>query len=191
MSGVSRTITCERTNAPYLLFGMEALLGRPRASTIVCGTDVELIKFPAVELNIREDGAAQVAQFDAFVQSELQSMSLFKGVTQRQLKSVAQLLQLEEHPAGTKLFAMGNPGDKVTSSCTAPSRSTRASSCRLSRARRPRRRWGFRCLVMALIDRKLRVASAVCDTDSKLLVLLNDQFACMMTVPDIKAGYGG
>ena len=41
---------------------------------------------------------------------------------------------------------------------------------------------------MALIDRKPRVASAVCDTDSKLLVLPNDQFAsCMMTVPDIKA----
>lgn len=196
VSGVSRTITCERRpNAPYLLFGMEALLGRPRASTIVCGTDVELIKFPAVELNIREDGAAQVARkvFDAFVQSELQSMSLFKGVTQRQLKSVAQLLQLEEHPAGTKLFAMGNPGDKVYiimhGAVSIYKGKQLVQRLQAEQGQAATSEMGLPVFgEMALIDRKPRVASAVCDTDSKLLVLPNDQFAsCMMTVPDIKA----
>ena len=85
--------TEKRPNAPFVLFGKESLLGRPRGSSVDCVADCDVIKFPAVDLNIREDGAAQVARkvFDAFVQTELQAMSLFQGVSQRQLKQLAPL----------------------------------------------------------------------------------------------------
>ena len=37
---------------------MESLLGRPRQSTLSCLEDVEIIKFSAVDLNVKEEGAA-------------------------------------------------------------------------------------------------------------------------------------
>ena len=58
-----RTLTCDRrANCVFTLFGMEALLGRTRSSTISVLDDAEVLKFHASDLNIRKDGAAKVAR---------------------------------------------------------------------------------------------------------------------------------
>jgi CRP-like cAMP-binding protein len=103
LSGVDRVLTASGLpEAPFALFGMEALFGRPRASTIVAQSDVAVLKFSAVDLNIREDGAAKVARkvFNAFVEAELMHMALFAGVTPKQLKQANQRPPPESpHPA--------------------------------------------------------------------------------------------
>ena len=157
--------------------------------------DCDVIKFPAVDLNIREDGAAQVARkvFDAFVQTELQAMSVFQGVSQRQLKQLAPLLSLEEHPSGSKLFSIGSPGDKVFimmhGAVSIYKGKTRLSQLHAEQGQAASSSLGLPIFgEMALIDRKPRVVSVVCDMDCKLLVLPVDQFAAAMFIlPDLKA----
>ena len=62
IGGVEVTRSCDRTkpNAQYILFGMDSLLGRPRASTVKAISECELIRFPAVDLHLHEDGALKV-----------------------------------------------------------------------------------------------------------------------------------
>ena len=71
-------------------------------------------------------------------------MSLFRGVSAKQLKQIVPLFNLEEHPVGTTIFGMGNPGDKVQSLARARgqlSLLTEATSMRLLSALTPRQAW--------------------------------------------------
>jgi CRP-like cAMP-binding protein len=102
-------------HSSYFVFGMDALLGRPRSSSVQAITNVDVIRFSATGLNISTDGAAKVAKkvFDLFVEGELSHMALFSNINARQLKQIVPLFSLEEHPAGTPIFAAGMPGDKI------------------------------------------------------------------------------
>jgi len=194
--GVDRYLSASGgPESPFVLFGMESLLGRPRASTVVAHTDAFVLKFSAVDLNVREDGAAKVARkvFNAFVEAELMHMALFAGVTPKQLKQVVPLFALEEHTAGTQLFAMGNPGDKVYiimhGSVNILKGSLLLQTLHAEQGQAATSDLGLPVFgEMAMLDRKPRNAAAHCVSDVKLLVLPHEQFAaCMLIMPDIKA----
>ena len=191
-----QVVTAER--GQFLLFGMESLLGRPRNSTIRALGDLDVMKFTATDLNIKEDGAVKVARkvFDAFVEGELCHMSLFKGVSTKQMKQLVPLLALEEPPAGTVLFREGNPGDKVFIMMHGSVQIMKGSlMLSMLKAEQGQAAAGAKNDVglpvfgeMALLDRRPRVATAVTVTDCKLLVLPVDQFAAaMLIIPNIKA----
>ena len=195
LAGVDRTITVERrADAQFVLFGMEALLGRPRACTVDAMEDVDIIKFSAVDLNIREDGAAKVARkvFNAFVESELSQMTLFNSLSTKQLKQVAALFFLEEVASGTVIFKAGSPGDKVYivmhGNVEIRKGSKLLSTLRAEQGCSGSSELGLPVFgEMAMLDRKPRVADVKAVSDCKLLVLPYEQFAaCMLIVPDMK-----
>lgn len=194
--GVDRYLSASGgPESPFVLFGMESLLGRPRASTVVAHTDAFVLKFSAVDLNVREDGAAKVAQkvFNAFVEAELCHMSLFQGVPSKLLKQVVPLFALEEIRAGTTIFGMGSPGDKVFvvmhGSVQIVKGSLTLQTLHAEQGQAATSDIGLPVFgEMAMLDRKPRTASAVAVSDCKLLVLPHEQFAaCMLIMPDIKA----
>lgn len=191
------THTASRTGGSrgYVLFGMEAIHGKPRASTISALADVEVIKFSTSGLNMSDSNASKVAQkvFHSFVEGELSCMSLFKGLAAKTLKLVVPLFFLEEHEAGTKLFDVGNPGDKVYilmhGSITIQKGKQVLNTLVSEQGTSAKTEAGLPVFgEMAMIDRKTRMAAAYAATDCKLLVLPVEQFAaCMLLVPDIKA----
>ena len=196
IAGVDTTTTVERRpDAKFVLLGMESLLGRPRQSTLSCLEDVEIIKFSAVDLNVKEEGAAKVARkvFESFVSDELSHMPLFRTISPKQLKQILPLFALEEAPAGKTIFNMGAPGDKVYillhGSCQMIKGREVLQTMRAEQGQASTTEYGLPVFgEMALLDRKPRIAAAVAMSDCKLLVLPHEQFAAsMLIVPDIKA----
>ena len=190
-----RTLECDRRpNCAFTLLGMEALVGRPRASTVSVLHDCELLKFAASDLNIRRDGADKIARrvFNAFLEGELAATSAFKGLPSKRLRDLVALLVLEEHAAGTKLYDPGNPGDIVyllmhgsvtVLKAKAPIATLTAFEGQATSTEGGMPIFGH----MALIDRNPRTTGAVCATDCKLLVLPLESWAsCLMAVPDLK-----
>lgn len=190
-----RNLVCDRrAGCVFTLIGMESVVGRPRTSTITVLEDTELLRFQATDLNIRRDGAAQIARkvFNAFLEGELAATSAFKGLPSKALKLVVPLLVLEEYDAGTTLFVPGNPGDKVfivMHGSVTIMKSTRviatlsAEQGQATSAEQGMPVFGH----MALVDRgSLRRNTAVCATDTKLLVLPLESWAsAIMAAPDL------
>ena len=192
-----RTLTCDRrSGCTFTLIGMEALVGRPRLSTISVLDDCELLKFQAADLNIRRDGADQIARkvFNAFLEGELAATSAFKGLATKALKQLVEMLVLEEHEAGTTLYGPGNPGDKVFvlmhGSVTVLKSKIQIAALSAEQGQATSAEDGMPIFGhMALVDRgSLRRTSAVCATDAKLLVLPLESWAsACMAVPDLKS----
>jgi len=192
------THTCVRTaegGRGYVLFGMEALYGRPRATSISALCDVEVIKFSTAGLNMTDQSAVKVAKkvFHTFVEGELSHMSLFRGLPPKTLKLVVPLFTLEEHASGTQIFDVGMPGDKVYilmhGSVTIAKGKTVLATLVSEQGQSASALQGLPIFgEMAMLDRRPRIAAASAATDCKLLVLPVEQFAaCMLLVPDIKA----
>jgi len=198
VSRPSSLVQCDgRPHSKYTLFGMDALLGQPRTSTMMAEQDCELIVFPAHQLNIREDGAATVARkvFESFVEGELSHMAPFADLSHRILRQLVPLFTLEEHAEGTKLFTVGMPGDKVyillhgSVVITKGALTLATFRAEQGQAASSPDQIGLPLFgETALLDRRPRVAAATTLTDSKLLVLPNEQFsACMYLLPDMKS----
>ena len=155
------------------------------------------MRFAANDLNVQQDGASKIARkvFHTFVEGELTAMSLFDGLPSKTLKQLVPLFSLEEWPAGTSLFDVGNPGDKVYmlmhGSITVSKGQLVLATLTAEQGVRATSASGSGLPVfgeMAMLDRKPRVAAARCATDVKLLVLPVDQFTlATMIVPDIKS----
>ena len=197
--GANRELRVDRkaggSSSGFVLFGMESLLGRPRASTIDVMEDADVIKFTAVDLNIQQDGAVKVARkvFNAFVEGELCHMALFNGVAPRVLKQVVPLFSLEEIESGGTIFTAGGPGDKVYilmhGSVGIWKGKLLLNTLSAEQGTSSATEMGLPVFgEMAMIDRRPRAAMATAQTDVKLLVLPYDQFAaCMMILPDMKS----
>jgi len=113
-----RAVVCPRgAGCEYVLFGTEALLGKPRASTMSCSDDVEVLTFNADELHLhlRPDGVAKVRRklFETMVEAELVHTDLFRDLPSRSVREFVCLLELREVLAGEVLFDLGNPADCV------------------------------------------------------------------------------
>lgn len=191
-----RTIAVERRpGCRFALFGLEALVGRPRQSTMSVVEEVDVLKFPAAELNILRDGADKIARkvFNAFLEGELAHTWCFRGVTPSRLKQVIALFDIEDVVAGTTIFEAGSPGDRVfllmhgavsllrgqLSVATLTAEQGQATSME----------HGMPVFgELAMVDRRPRSTKAVATVDSKLLVLPLEQWAaCTLAVPDLKS----
>lgn len=187
-----------RPGSCYVLFGMEALLGRTRTSSVSALEDSEVLTFVAsdLHLHLRKDGVAHVARkvFDCFVEAELRHTTPFRDMPARQLKQLVSLLSLEDLAAGTELYQIGSPADKLYilthgrvdivkgAHVLAKLEATQGQAANLPPFGLPI--FGE----MAVLDRKPRVNAAVVTADAKLLVLPVEQFAaCTLAVPDFKA----
>lgn len=191
-----RTLHCEkRAGASFLLFGMEALVGRPRQSTITVLEDCAVLKFPASDLNIRRDGAEQIARkvFNAFLEAELAHTYCFRGMASRSIKSLVTFLEPEECPAGTPLYGAGNPGDKVYvlmhGAVTLLRGKVTVATLSVEQGQASNTEHGLPIFgERAMLDRQPRSLAAVATADCKLLVLPLEQWAaCSISVPELKS----
>lgn len=191
-----RTLSCSRRpGVKYTLFGMEALVGRPRTSTISVLDDCEILKFSAENLNIRKDGAAKVARkvFDAFLEGELAHTYAFRGMPSKRLKQLVTMLEQEKHEAGEVLYAPGNPGDKVFflmhGSVVLLKGSVPVATLSAEQGQATSTEFGMPIFgENAMLDRRPRSLTCKILSETTLLVLPLEQWAPMtMAVPDFKA----
>ena len=192
-----RLLTCpKRAGSKFTLLGMESLVGRKRDSTItVLDEGCELVRFQAGSLNIRSDGAAQVARkvFNAFLEGELAHTHAFRGLPMKQVKALVTILEQENYEAGEALYAPGNPGDKVFllmhGSVAFFKGSTPLATLTAEQGSATATEHGMPIFgENAMLDRRPRALTCRVTADSKLLVVPLEQWAAMtMAVPDFKA----
>ena len=187
-------VASKRPGSTFTLFGMEALVGRPRQSTVSVLGECEVLKFAADDLNIRRDGAEKIARkvFNAFLEGELGYTYPFRGMPPRQLKALVALLEQEEHEAGETLYAPGNPGDKVFllmhGSVTLLKGSVPVASLTAEQGQATSTDHGMHIFgEKAMLDRRPRSLTCRVTSETKLLVLPLEQWAAMtLAVPDFK-----
>ena len=185
--------------ARYVLFGTEALHGKPRTSTVSAAADTNITKFTSADLLVSKAGALQVAQniFHAFVEGEMAHMALFKGIEHAVLSKVVPLFTLEEHPEGTEIFGPGEPATSVYIIMHGVIVISRRKQTLTTLSAEQGQALGHAGDVeiegmpvfgeMAILDRKPRMASAKAATDCKLLSLSYEHFdECMALIPDLK-----
>ena len=192
-----RTIACDRkAGCEYVLCGVEGLLDRPRASTMTCIDDVEVLTFNCNELHLhlRPDGVAKVKRklFEATVESELVHTALFKGLPHRVLKEVATLMELEEVEAGSHIFELGGPSSSVYLVMSGAVELLKGRQLLNTLSVPP---GGAAAMAnglpafgeAAMLDRRPRTANARAVVDTKLLVIPVENFATLtIAVPDFK-----
>lgn len=193
-----RVVACTTGAYPqFVLFGTEALFGRPRASTISALETCDVLKFHTSDLsaNLRKDGYEKVQRilFDMYLATELEyTTPAFEGAPQRVLRTVGSLLVVEEVEAGTQIYGAGNPGDKVYFLADGTVHLHRGNNLlhelTAAEGRAASQRFGLPMFgENALLDRRPRSHAAVTLTDCRLLVLPLENFASLtLTIPNIK-----
>ena len=157
--------------------------------------DCAVLKFPASDLNIRRDGAEQIARkvFNAFLEAELAHTYCFRGMASRSIKSLVTFLEPEECPAGTPLYGAGNPGDKVYvlmhGAVTLLRGKVTVATLSVEQGQASNTEHGLPIFgERAMLDRQPRNLAAVATADCKLLVLPLEQWAaCSISVPELKS----
>lgn len=130
--------------------------------------------------------------FNAYLEGEIGATSVFKGLPARVLKQFVPLLNLEEVEAGTILYSVGNPGDRVLlllhGSVTILKGSTPLTTLSAVQGQAATTPEGLPIFgELALLDRRPRVLKAVVASNAKLLVLPVEQFAAAaLAMPDVR-----
>ncbi len=188
-------VTDSEEEAGKLCIGLEALTGMRRLSTVVALEDSLLLQFPVeATVGLPDEGAASLASriFGSFVEREIRSLHMLRGVPTATLQAAVPMFELLEVPEGGKaVFEEGDPGDAlyilVSGSVAMQKGTMTLAVLRADGLGSSERNGGCFFGEMALIDGKPRMATARTLGPAKMLVLGGRWFQeFFRLVPDFK-----